>query len=33
MTGLQRLALNYRGGDLVVRFLYRSQDWPQWRAT
>jgi hypothetical protein len=27
---LQRLVLDYRSGELVVRCLYRSQDWPQW---
>jgi hypothetical protein len=32
MTELQRLVLDYRSGELVVRCLYRSQDWPQWRA-
>jgi hypothetical protein len=31
---IQRLVLDFRGegGDLVVRCLYRSQDWSQWRA-
>jgi len=29
---LQRLVLDFRSGELVVRRLYRSQDWPQWRA-
>jgi hypothetical protein len=28
----QRLVLDYRSGELVVRCLYRSQDWPQRRA-
>ena len=32
MTGLQRLVLDYRSGELVVRWLYRSQDWTQWKA-
>jgi hypothetical protein len=27
---LQRLVLDYRSGELVVRCLYRSEDWPQW---
>jgi hypothetical protein len=27
---LQRLVLDYRSGELVVRCLYRSKDWPQW---
>jgi hypothetical protein len=30
--GLPRLVLDYKSGELVVRCLYRSQDWPQWRA-
>jgi hypothetical protein len=29
---LQRLALDFRTGELVVRVLYRSKDWPEWRA-
>jgi hypothetical protein len=32
MTELQRLIFDYRGDELVVRCLYHSQDWPQWRA-
>jgi hypothetical protein len=32
MTELQRLVLDYRSGELVVRCLYRSQSWLQWRA-
>jgi hypothetical protein len=28
MTQLQRLVLDYRSGELVVRCLYRSQDGP-----
>jgi hypothetical protein len=32
MTELQRLVLDYRSGELVVRCLYRSQDGPQWMA-
>jgi hypothetical protein len=31
MTELQRLVLDFRNDELVVRCLYRSQDWPQWR--
>ena len=30
--GLQRLVIEYRGEELVMRFLYRSQSWLQWRA-
>jgi hypothetical protein len=29
---LQRLVLDYRTGELVVRCLCRSQDWSQWSA-
>ena len=29
---LQRIVLDYRTGELVLRVLYRSQDWLQWRA-
>jgi hypothetical protein len=29
---LQRLVLDFRNDEeIVVRCLYRSQDWPQWR--
>jgi hypothetical protein len=29
---LQRLVLDFRTGELVVRCLYRSQSWSQWGA-
>jgi hypothetical protein len=28
---LQGLVIDYRSGEMVLRCLYRSQDWPQWR--
>jgi hypothetical protein len=32
MTQLQRLVLEFKADELVVRCLYRSQSWLQWRA-